>query len=69
MGITNELFQSERDETPSCQFTTTPNDVTNMDGPVQTLVDAFSAIERFAFFMRSSHHRHPQPIRQAAPSR
>ena len=28
MGITNELFQSERDETPSCQFATVPNDVT-----------------------------------------
>jgi CxxC motif-containing protein (DUF1111 family) len=28
MGITNELFQNERDETPSCQFATVPNDVT-----------------------------------------
>ena len=30
MGITNELFQTERDETDSCQFATVPNDVTNM---------------------------------------
>ena len=26
MGITNELFQSERDENPTCQFATVPND-------------------------------------------
>src|SRR5262249_20191555 len=31
MGITNELFQTERDETPSCQFATVPNDVTNTE--------------------------------------
>ena len=31
MGITNELFQSERDETPNCQFAPTPNDITNTD--------------------------------------
>src|SRR5260221_14665199 len=29
MGITNELFQTERDETPTGQFTTVPNTVTN----------------------------------------
>src|SRR5436190_5571816 len=27
MGITNELFQTERDETPECQYATTPNSV------------------------------------------
>jgi CxxC motif-containing protein (DUF1111 family) len=31
MGITNELFQSERDQTPSCQFARVPNDVQNTD--------------------------------------
>ena len=50
MGITNELFQTERDETPSCQFAPTPNDVTNTDGA--TGIDTISAIEKFAFFMR-----------------
>ena len=50
MGITNELFQTERDETPSCQFATVPNDVTNMNGA--TLLDAIGAIEKFAFFQR-----------------
>jgi CxxC motif-containing protein (DUF1111 family) len=50
MGITNELFQSERDETASCQFATVPNDVTNTAGT--TGLDTISAIEKFAFFMR-----------------
>jgi CxxC motif-containing protein (DUF1111 family) len=29
MGISNELFPSERNETPACQYATTPNDTTN----------------------------------------
>jgi CxxC motif-containing protein (DUF1111 family) len=45
MGITNELFQSERDETPGCQFATVPNDVT-------TKVTLIGAIENFANFQR-----------------
>src|SRR5882672_663819 len=50
MGITNELFQTERDEAASCQFKTVPNDVTNLDAttPIQVL----SAIENFSNFMR-----------------
>jgi CxxC motif-containing protein (DUF1111 family) len=50
MGITNELFTQERDETSNCQFARTPNDVTNPDGA--TPADTISGIERFAFFMR-----------------
>ena len=50
MGITNELFQTERDETPTCQFATVPNTVTKTDG--KTPVDAVSPIEKFAFFAR-----------------
>lgn len=50
MGITNEVFQTERDETPACQFSQLPNDVTNVDGVTGT--DTISAIEKFAFFMR-----------------
>jgi len=50
MGITNENFQIERDETPACQFATLPNDVTNVDGATGT--DTISAIEKFAVFMR-----------------
>jgi CxxC motif-containing protein (DUF1111 family) len=50
MGITNENFQMERDETPACQFAQLPNDVTNVDGVTGT--DTISAIEKFALFMR-----------------
>jgi|RhiMetdeSRZDD1v2_1073273.scaffolds.fasta_scaffold277951_1 CxxC motif-containing protein (DUF1111 family) len=50
MGITNELFQTEREEAPACQFATVPNDVTNTDAV--TSLEALSAIEKFAFFMR-----------------
>ena len=44
MGLSNELFPSERDETPSCQFKTVPNTITAVGSP--------SNIEKFAFFMR-----------------
>jgi CxxC motif-containing protein (DUF1111 family) len=50
MGITNELFQTEREENPDCQFATVPNDVTNTDGA--TPLETISAIEKFSFFMR-----------------
>ena len=50
MGITNELFQTERNETPGCQFAVVPNDVG--DTAAKTPVDAVSAIEKFAFFSR-----------------
>ncbi len=56
MGVTNELFQTERDETPTCQFATVPNTVININedqDPVDTLaVRTLSAIEKFAIFMR-----------------
>jgi CxxC motif-containing protein (DUF1111 family) len=45
MGITNEGFQQERDETPTCQFATVPNDVTPS-------VRAIPAIINFANFQR-----------------
>jgi CxxC motif-containing protein (DUF1111 family) len=50
MGISNELFQTERDETDNCQFAPTPNDITHTDG--ETPVEALSDIEKFAIFMR-----------------
>lgn len=50
MGISNEMFPSERDETPDCQFSTTPNDSTNTDA--MTHEDMMGGIEKFAFFMR-----------------
>jgi len=50
MGITNELFQTERDETPACQFAAVPNDITKTDA--RTPVEGIGAIEKFAFFAR-----------------
>jgi CxxC motif-containing protein (DUF1111 family) len=50
MGITNEAFQIERDETPSCQFATVPNAVTKTAATTPT--GAMSNIELFADFMR-----------------
>ena len=49
-GISNELFPSERDETPGCQFVSTPNDTTNPNGT--TAAETLSGPEKFAFFMR-----------------
>jgi len=50
MGISNELFQTERDETAGCQLAPTPNDSTHHDGA--TPEDMLSGIEKFAAFMR-----------------
>ena len=50
MGISNELFQTERDETAACQFATLPNSVTDL--AAATPIEALSSIEKFAIFMR-----------------
>ena len=50
MGITNELFQTEREEKLACQFAQLPNNVT--DPTVMTTPAGLSAIEKFAFFQR-----------------
>jgi CxxC motif-containing protein (DUF1111 family) len=53
MGISNEAFQQERDETVNCQFATVPNSVTTTDPDAPaTRADTLSSIEKFAFFMR-----------------
>src|SRR5919197_417834 len=59
MGITNEVFQTERDETSACQLVTTPNDVTDTEATVAT--QTVSAVERFAFFMRFLAPPKPSP--------
>ena len=51
-GITNEIFQTERDETPSCQFATVPNDTTKTDVFPGTGVDTLNDLDKFALFMR-----------------
>jgi len=50
MGVTNELFPQERDETPGCLFNPLPEDHTNYDATLIT--DVSGDIEMFAFFMR-----------------
>jgi CxxC motif-containing protein (DUF1111 family) len=50
MGISNELFQTEREEKPTCQFLPTPNDFT--DPTKLGTFDLLSDIEKFASFMR-----------------
>jgi CxxC motif-containing protein (DUF1111 family) len=58
MGITNELFQSERDQTPSCQFARVPNDVQNTDAAenaatrLAAALAATPAVLNFANFQR-----------------
>jgi CxxC motif-containing protein (DUF1111 family) len=50
MGISNDLFQTERDETEGCRSVDAPNSVT--DTTMTSAPDAVSSIEKFAFFMR-----------------
>ena len=50
MGITNEAFMQEREENGNCQYSGTPNDITQVGGASGT--DSISSIEKFAIFMR-----------------
>ena len=50
-GITNELFQTERDLTSTCQFKTVPNDFTGQVSPIAT-ANLNSDITNFALYMR-----------------
>jgi CxxC motif-containing protein (DUF1111 family) len=56
MGISNELFPQERDETPGCLFTATPNDTLNFTpastNTTHSSTAVISDIEAFANFMR-----------------
>ena len=58
MGVTNELFPNERDETPGCLFNGTPEDLTNFDSSGTALP---SDIVRFASFMRFLDQPQPAP--------
>ena len=58
VGVTNELFNTERDQTPGCQFNATPEDGTNFDGDgVAMMSDVF----RFSQFMRFLDQPTPGP--------
>jgi len=50
MGITNELFPTERDERAACQMAMLPNDVADPDAA--TPLAGMSSIERFSHYMR-----------------
>jgi CxxC motif-containing protein (DUF1111 family) len=56
MGISNQLFPQERDETTNCLFTATPNDALNFTTPPTGTATSnpavISDIEAFANFMR-----------------
>ena len=55
MGISNQLFPQERDETPSCLFVASPNDTLNFTTPATTATSnpaVISDIEGFSNFMR-----------------
>ncbi len=58
MGVTNELFPNERDDTPGCLFNGTPEDATNFDQSGTALP---SDIVRFATFMRFLDQPQPGP--------
>lgn len=73
MGISNQLFPQERDETPNCLFTPTPNDTLNFTTTPPTTGTpsgisnpaVISDIEAFANFMRMLAPPTPAP---ATPS-
>jgi CxxC motif-containing protein (DUF1111 family) len=49
-GATNEIFPTERDETPGCGFNTTPEDFTNTTA--STILQSISDVTGFTAFMR-----------------
>jgi len=59
MGVTNELFPTERDETPGCQFNATPESRTKLDA--SSVTDALSDPMKFALFMRFLAPPQPAP--------
>ena len=69
MGISNQLFPQERDETPGCIFLASPNDTSNFTTPAATNpasnTAVLSDIEAFANFMRMLAPPAPAP---ATPS-
>ena len=50
MGITNEVFQNEREQNPTCYFADNPNDHQNTEAA--TPFEATTAVQNFANFQR-----------------
>jgi len=65
MGITNQLFPQERDETPGCLYIASPNDTLNFTptaaGGPAPYTAVISDIEAFANFMRMLAPPRPAP--------
>jgi CxxC motif-containing protein (DUF1111 family) len=72
MGITNQLFPQERDETPGCLFNATPEDTLNFTPTPPTTgksnTAAISDIEAFANFMRMLAPPIPAPATPSSES-
>lgn len=69
IGVTNELFPNERDDTPSCQFNPLPEDATNLSDADTSGVpasDYSSDIVNFSEFMRLSAGPQPAPATASA---
>lgn len=52
MGVSNQLFPQERDETPGCLFNATPEDTLNFTPASKSNTAVLSDIEAFSNFMR-----------------
>ena len=61
MGVTNQLFPQERDETPGCLFNATPEDTINFTPTPASNTAVLSDIEAFADFMRMLAQPTPAP--------
>lgn len=63
-GVTNEIFPTERDETPGCGFNTTPEDATNVTA--SSVLASISDVTGFAAFMRFLAPPAPAPSSNSA---
>jgi CxxC motif-containing protein (DUF1111 family) len=72
MGISNQLFPQERDETPGCLFNATPEDTLNFTTtpptPSNSNTAVISDIEAFANFMRMLAPPTPAPATPSSES-
>lgn len=64
-GVTNELFPTERDETPGCVFNPTPEDSTGVNATTPTA--AMSDLVGFEHFMRFLAPPQPAPPQPGGP--
>jgi hypothetical protein len=66
MGITNDLFPTERDESDACTTAAQPNSVTNLYAA--TPLEGVGSIEKFTLFMRLLAAPEPSPDRPGGAS-